>query len=114
MELTDLSKRELDIMGIIWDIEDPNECTISNICNIFNRKYTEKTLAKQTISTFLSHLYYKKYVDRKQPYGGRTNRYIPLIKKEQFLQKAMQELFLTIGSIATKQEMIETINNMDI
>ena len=80
-----LTKAEIQIMNILW--EKPEGGCVRDIIE----KYAEPKPAYTTIATFMKILLNKKFVAFRKD-TGKTHIYYPLITKEEYLQRVMNEV----------------------
>jgi BlaI family penicillinase repressor len=105
--MKDLSKREIEVMDILWELKR------SSVRDIAERIKSEQKLAYTTVATLLQRLYDKGFVARVEE--GIGYMYTPKLSKEVYT-KNMASSFLTrfIGSfgdigIASFAESIEKL-----
>ena len=80
-----LTKAEIQIMNILW--EKPEGACVHDIIE----KYAEPKPAYTTIATFMKILLNKNFVAYRKD-TGKTHIYYPLITKEEYLQRVMNEV----------------------
>ena len=80
-----MTETELEIMETLWENGKP--LFLGELLEDFNAR-TQKNWKKQTINTFLFKMQQEKLV--KAIEGERFKRYVPLISREEYLDKATQ------------------------
>ena len=80
-----MTETELEIMETLWENGKP--LFLGELLEDFNAR-TQKNWKKQTINTFLFKMQQEKLV--KAIEGERFKRYIPLISREEYLDKVTQ------------------------
>lgn len=80
------------VLSIVWDSEE--DPALQEIMDMVNRKYS-KNWKPQTVSTFLSRLCRKGYLDMYRK--GRHFYYVPTITKEDYLKSELQRLVYTLA-----------------
>lgn len=80
-----LTKAEIQIMNILWEKTD-GACVRDIIT-----QYAEPKPAYTTIATFMKILLNKKFVAYRKE-TGKTHIYYPLITKDEYLQRVMNEV----------------------
>lgn len=80
-----LTKAEIQIMNILWEKAD-GACVHDIIA-----QYAEPKPAYTTIATFMKILLNKKFVAYRKE-TGKTHIYYPLITKDEYLQRVMNEV----------------------
>lgn len=80
-----LTKAEIQIMNILW--EKPEGACVHDIIE----EYAEPKPAYTTIATFMKILLNKNFVAYRKD-TGKTHIYYPLITKEEYLQRVMNEV----------------------
>lgn len=86
METSDISMCERYVMKVIWDSEE--SLALQEIMDTVNRE-NGKEWKPQTVSTFLSRLVKKGYLELYRK--GRYCYYRPLVSKQEFWQATMEE-----------------------
>lgn len=86
METSDISMCERYVMKVIWDSEE--SLALQEIMDTVNRE-NGKEWKPQTVSTFLSRLVKKRYLELYRK--GRYCYYRPLVSKQEFWQATMEE-----------------------
>lgn len=86
METSDISMCERYVMKVIWDSEE--SLALQDIMDTVNRE-NGKEWKPQTVSTFLSRLVKKGYLELYRK--GRYCYYRPLVSKQEFWQATMEE-----------------------
>lgn len=85
MQNRTLTKNEMTIMNILWEMSDGG--TVYDVL----AKYEDPKPAYTTTATFMKILEKKGYLEAKK-LSGRTYTYFPLISKEEYSRRAMQEV----------------------
>ncbi len=85
MQNQTLTKSEMTVMNILWEM--PEGGTVYDVL----AKYDEPKPAYTTTATFMKILEKKGYLEAKK-LSGRTYTYFPLISKEEYSRRAMQEV----------------------
>lgn len=80
MEYKTLPNSELELMMILWEKDEP-----MTRMEIEDRLPKKRHLSKTTILSFLSRLEEKGFVQVEK--SGRNNCYIPIVKREDYLQQ---------------------------
>jgi len=85
MQNQTLTKSEMTVMNILWEMAEGG--TVYDVLE----KYDEPKPAYTTTATFMKILEKKGYLEAKK-LSGRTYTYFPLISKEVYSRRAMQEV----------------------
>ena len=85
MQNQTLTKSEMTVMNILWEMPDGG--TVYDVLE----KYEEPKPAYTTIATFMKILEKKGYLQAKKLFG-RTYTYFPLISKNEYSCRAIQEV----------------------
>lgn len=85
MQNQTLTKSEMTVMNILWEMPDGG--TVYDVL----AKYDEPKPAYTTTATFMKILEKKGYLEARK-LSGRTYTYFPLISKEEYSRRAMQEV----------------------
>ena len=82
-----LTRAEEDIMQIIWDL---GPCTVSQIREVIAQQSNGKKPPHSTISTFVTILKKKGFLDHKA--YGRTYEYRPIISRKEYSKTSLKKL----------------------
>lgn len=85
MQNQTLTKSEMTVMNILWEMAEGG--TVYDVLE----KYDEPKPAYTTTATFIKILEKKGYLEAKK-LSGRTYTYFPLITKEEYSRRAIQEV----------------------
>lgn len=85
MQNQTLTKSEMTVMNILWEMR--NGGTVYDVL----AKYDDPKPAYTTTATFMKILEKKGYLEAKK-LSGRTYTYFPLISKEEYSRRTMQEV----------------------
>lgn len=85
MQNQTLTKSEMTIMNILWEM--PNGGTVYELLD----HYQEPKPAYTTVATFLKILEKKGFVESRR-LSGRTFTFFPLLTKEEYSRRAIQEV----------------------
>lgn len=85
MQNQTLTKSEMTIMNILWEMEEGG--TVYEVLE----HYSEPKPAYTTVATFLKILEKKGYLEAKKR-SGRTFTFFPLLTKEEYSRRAIQEV----------------------
>lgn len=92
MQNQTLTKSEMTVMNILWEMPDGG--TVYDVL----AKYEEPKPAYTTTATFMKILEKKGYLEAKK-LSGRTYTYSPLVSKEDYCRRAMQDEGLATENI---------------
>lgn len=84
-KLTELSRLELEVMSIVWDL---GECGSAEVIEAFKRR---RPLAETTLRTVLSHIREKGYIVP-IPTIGRGYRFRPTVSRESVASRSLKSL----------------------
>lgn len=80
-----LTKSEMTVMNILWEMSDGG--TVYDVLG----RYEEPKPAYTTVATFMKILEKKGYLEAKK-LSGRTYTFFPLVTKEEYSRRAMEEV----------------------
>lgn len=80
-----LTKSEMTVMNILWEMSDGG--TVYDVLD----RYEEPKPAYTTVATFMKILEKKGYLEAKK-LSGRTYTFFPLVSKEEYSRRAMEEV----------------------
>lgn len=80
-----LTKSEMTVMNILWEMSDGG--TVYDVLD----RYEEPKPAYTTVATFMKILEKKGYLEAKK-LSGRTYTFFPLVTKEEYSRRAMEEV----------------------